>query len=55
MRNDTIGNESIFVGKSAEDREETRQRLDKSREESLDSIKALTRKIKRPTDEQVPA
>ena len=47
MKKDKIvGNESIFIGESAEERERKREALAKERLENLKGIKSLTQRLK---------
>lgn len=46
MSDKEIGNESIFGGEAAEDREEQRKRLAETRKNSLAEIQALLEKAK---------
>jgi len=46
--NSEVGNESIFVGKSAEDRTTKRNNLRDTRRKKLSGIVEITQKLKRP-------
>lgn len=45
---DEIGKESIFIGKSGEERQKKREDLDRWREEKLKKFKKLTDRLKIP-------
>jgi len=48
MSSKDIGGESIFAGKSAEERQEKREDLAASRRSTLRGLKALTEKLDEP-------
>jgi hypothetical protein len=45
-----VGNESIFIGKSAEEREERRVKLQEDRRKKLGGLSAVTQKLNAPTE-----
>ena len=49
MSKQEIGNESIFIGKSAEERQQQRDKLATKRLNNLNSIKRITEKLRDKT------